>query len=278
MYNETRGLVNKAVRARRIEMKHLKTFVVIFSLMSLGGCQATAPSRQWSMQDKMDHFSNQSHHWGQKGQGTPNNGWSKYGFLQLEMGGPEYLQLSQCKGELLAKVVTVETDMEKFAGLSIPQAGIFYRPKDIGTCQPDPIEQVGVYAEMVLNYLAYAFPSGPEEKLPVGKIKANGPATEIRFMQAVARIDKPWSAEVEVKDSLPGSHIIEINQNGKIMIVHWSSKPQEKIDSSTPLNAWATCWSGVQSRSPDGKVSVKNSIENTDSISTFGDVRAQLKR
>lgn len=259
-------------------MKCSTSLVVILSLLSLGGCQATTPSRQWSMQDKMEHFLSQSHHWGQKGQEIPNNGWSEYGFLQLEMGGPEYIQLSQSDGELLAKVVTAETGKEKFVGLSIPRAGIFYKPKDIGACQPDTIEQVGVYAEIALNYLAYAFPAGPKGKLPIGKTEASGPATEIRFMQAVARIDKPWSAEIEVKESFPGNHIIEINQNGKIMVVHWASKPQEMIDSNSHIDAWATCWSGVQSRSTDGMVSVKTNIENTESIVTFGEIRAQLKQ
>ncbi|MCG7947294.1 MAG: hypothetical protein N0C84_13205 [Candidatus Thiodiazotropha taylori] len=257
-------------------MKYRNMVFLIAGSLILGACQSTGPSKQWSMQEKLERFSAQSHHWGQKGQSTPNNGWSEYGHLKVEMGGPERIQVSQNNGELLGQVITNQTGKEKVAGLSIPGAGLFYRPKSSSTCRPDAIEQIGIYAEMALNYLATAYPGGPNQQLAIGKKEYGGPAAEIRFMQAVARLNNPWSAEIEVKESKPGNHVIEITEQNKKMHVHWLSEQQEVVGADSSIEEWLTCWSGVRSQSPSGEVSFETRIKNPDLVSTFGEVRTQL--
>ncbi|MEW8624165.1 MAG: hypothetical protein AB2551_00260 [Candidatus Thiodiazotropha sp.] len=230
------------------------------------------------MQEKLSRFSMQTHHWGQKGQYQPNNGWSEYGLLRIELDGPEFIELSQSNGELLGQIIVDQSGKGKLVALSVPGAGIFYQPKNSSTCQPDAIERIGIYGEMALNYLANAFPNGPNEQFPLGKMEVRGPATEIRFMQAVAHLKKPWSAEIEVKKSNPGNHVVEITEGKRKLFLYWVREKQEGVDSGSSLEPWLTCWSGVRSRSPEGETSFKTRIENADSLSTFGEVRAQLGR
>jgi hypothetical protein len=237
----------------------------------------------WSEQDELAPFSAQTHHWGQKGQTTPNNGWSNYGVLELDMGGPDRIALYQNKDELLAKIIDKETNEEKARAFSIQRAGIFYHPKSMNTCEPDTIERVGIYAELALNFVANAYPKGPDKALPIETKTVKGPSTNVRFMQALIENKKPWSVSVEVKQSAPGEHTLEINDQinpkTKKMTMHWISTQGQEIPSSNAKIAdWQACWLGTQPYNPKTKTSTtKLRIPNADQLSTFGELRAKLK-
>ena len=253
--------------------KYLNLILFVTTSCSLAACQKTSPISQWTPEEKLTQFSKQAHHWGQKGQNTPNNGWSEYGSIKLFMGGLEYIHIYQKKGELFFQVITEHTELIKLSGLSIPGAGIFYKPNHIGSCRPDAFEQVGILVELALNYLANAYPSGPGNPLPENIKTATGPATEIRFMQAVAQLNAPWSADFEVQKSSSGNHKIKVIINGKPMYIYWQSEEVTFLDNNASINNWLPCWSGTQSRAPSGESSFVTDIKNTEAISTFGEIR-----
>lgn len=217
------------------------------------------------------------HHWGQKGQSKPNNGWSNYGMLELDMGGPDRIALYQNKSELLAKIIDKETNEEKAGAFSMLGAGLFYRPKSIDTCEPDTIERVGIYAELALNFVANAYPSGPEKTLPLETKTVKGPSTNVRFMQASIDNKKPWSVSVEVKQSAQGEHTFEItdliNPKTDKITMHWMSNQGHEIPvSNAKIADWQACWLGMQASTKQIR------IPDTDKISTFGELRTRLKQ
>lgn len=245
---------------------------------------AQAQTPGWNEQDVLTRFAAQTHHWGQKGQTTPNNGWSNYGVLELDMGGPDRITLYQNKGELLATIIDKETNEEKAGAFSIQGAGIFYRPKSMDTCEPDTIERIGIYAELALNFVSNAYPSGPSKALPLETKTVKGPSTNVRFMQALIENKTAWSVSVEVKQSAPGEHTLEIsdliNPKTDKITMHWMSAQGREIPGSNAKIAdWQACWLGTQSYNPATKTSTKQlRIPNTDQISSFGELRTRLKQ
>lgn len=245
---------------------------------------AQAQTSGWNDQDILTRFAAQTHHWGQKGQTTPNNGWSNYGVLELDMGGPDRITLYQNKGELLATIIDKETNEEKAGAFSIQGAGIFYRPKSMDTCEPDTIERIGIYAELALNFVSNAYPSGPSKTLPLETKAVKGSSTNVRFMQALIENKKPWSINVEVKQSAPGEHTLEIsdliNPKTDKITMHWMGAQGREIPGSNAKIAdWQACWLGTQSYNPATKTSTKQlRIPNTDQISNFGELRTRLKK
>jgi len=168
-----------------------KQLTLIAMIVFCQGCQSGNPVRaEWTMQEKLTRFGSQQHHWGQKGEAYPNSGWSEYGYLRVELGGNDYIVLNQNDGELLAEIVSKSTNEPNQRALSIPTAGLFYSPKTEHDCRPDTIEQIGIYAEKALFYVAAAFPMGPYKAPSTKIVNTSGKPVELRFMQALARMKK----------------------------------------------------------------------------------------
>ena len=260
-------------------MNNIKLTVILLSFFGLAGCKSTGQIRdEWTTQDKMDRFSNQAHHWGQKGDVIPNSGWSDYGYLQLDLGGSEYITFHQSDNEFFVERTVKKTGEVKFRALSIPGAGIFYFPKSNNSCAPDKIESLGIYAEMASFYLSESYSQGPNSNLPTTPVSAKGNGFELRFMQAIARSKKPWSLESVAKVTGPYRYSIKIKLEGieSSNLVEWSENEKIVISSSDPVSSWNKCWASMTSQDKDGNITTITKLNRTDDILSFGEVRDQL--
>jgi len=232
---------------------------------------------QWTVLEKIERFTNQTHHWGQKGQTSANNGWSDYGELKIRLSDEKYILLQQWHTELLLEVYSNKSITPSFKALSIPGAGIFFSPRGSNNCASDSVEQVGMFAEMTLFYIAQMFPQGPSKLLQGSAFKARGAQVEFRFMKLAVEINKPWKVSGIVHMSEPGNHRLEITSPDKHpAVIDWSSQQKQLIDASERLENWDSCWTGSHQAQKDGSRVFKTDIVDSQNMTTFAQVREQL--
>ena len=71
-------------------MRSSDALIVPLITMLLTCFNATVQAKsQWTVLERIERFSNQTHHWGQKGQVSANNGWSDYGKLKIRLSDGE---------------------------------------------------------------------------------------------------------------------------------------------------------------------------------------------
>ena len=261
---------------------HLRQLLSIFigtMVVALNGATAT----EWSVEDLVEHEAKQIHHWGQKGEASPNNGWSGYTTMTLDLGGNSnaYSVYRQGNNEISIEVYEKGSDNIKLRAISIPGAGIFYSAENLKSCAPDPIERVGLYAELALHNLSLAFPSGPDTVTSNTDSTAsiNVQPVELRFMQGVMTIKTASRQEVRIDSAAPRQFkfsLINEKRTGEAK-VQWEKKGTTAVvPDSESLEGWTSCWSGVFTTNPDGKRTFKANIDSTPTIKTFGDIRRAL--
>ncbi len=243
----------------------------------LGSLATGASSEPWTEPEIRARLAQPIYHWGQQGEAQPNNGWSNYARLIVDLGGDNYLQFDRHGTELLASLHAREDDARRIGALSIPGAGLFYAPDDGTPCATDAIEELGLHAELALHYLARAFPAGPAAVASGAKATASGGPEQVRFMRRA--LDRPdgWRIEVTVT-RVDGDHLrAEFGgANAAVMtVVEWYGKPQGPVvDDFEPLAGWQTCWSH-EPRSA-GAPSQTIELSKRSKIRTFGDLRRAL--
>ena len=252
-------------------MRTTDFFIIIPLVLVLYGCKTFAPKSQewpshgWTQQDVMSRILSRSvpHHWGQKDQAIPNNGWSNYAYLKVKQENLDrFIVFKQHQGELSAELYI--DNVKAMHAISIPRAGIFYQGET--TCMPDHIEAPGLEAEGFLFILSKAFPDGPEKVNRKMSVSVHGDTERtFRFMQAHGTIPPGWSAEVVLESEAVSQYIISIlldlpDGEPIQLTLHWKGKGDEVVSSSESLTNWLTCWYGSKSKS----------------LQTFGQLRNEL--
>jgi len=263
-------------------------FVAIFLILILQGCQTLVPKNQewpfhgWTQQDVNDRTLSGSipHHWGQKDQAIPNNGWSKYAYLKYSQENLDrFVVFKQSKGELSAELYIANT--KEMHAISIPRAGIFYQGRRAATCLPDHIEAPGLEAEGFLFILSKAFPDGPKKVNRKMSVRVHGDRKRtFWFMQAYGNMSPDWNAEVTIKPLAVSQYDITILLNGaggsgKLTLL-WKGRGDEVVSSGEPLTNWLTCWHGVTTKEGEGYRHIPY-VKDTESLQTFGQLRSELR-
>ena len=194
-------------------MKNTGFFVIIPLILVLCGCKTLKPkSHNWTQQDVMFRILSGSvpHHWGQKDQEVPNNGWSKYASLKCKQASVDrFSVLKQHQGELSAEFYIANT--KAIHAISIPGAGVFYQGEKAPTCKPDYIEALGFEVELFLFILSKAFPDGPEKINKKMSVRVHGDKERtLRFMQAFGQQPRDWNAEVTIEPMGFSQYVISI--------------------------------------------------------------------
>jgi hypothetical protein len=253
-------------------MRNIAAILVFASVLLIS---TPVLSQTWTEEEELQRFSEQVFHWGQKGESEPNNGWSAYGQLRFEHGGPQQLNLLQARGELLAFASTRTTGEVQLEAFIIPRIGLFFRSKQTTNCQPDDLEAIGIQAEMVLFFLSQAFPLGPKSVSSRFERNVAGPPTEFRFLQAAARQRGPWSAQVVAfpLPNTPAGISFEIHMGGNVLITgEWVPQGESPVVANdSPLGAWRRCWFGAMDA--EGKPVDQGRADHLRSLSTFGELR-----
>jgi hypothetical protein len=220
------------------------------------------------------------HHQGFEGQPSPHNGWAAYGRLTLDIGGDRYFVYDQARGEFSATVVERGSDVIKIRGVNIPGAGLFYYPAEASPCQPDAMERLGLYAELVLFYLSKAFPAGPKTAAAASSapIVVDSRVPELHFMQGMM---KP-------RDGVPT--LVSVSGNAREMeyLLHddkdnvrgkWTAADNRPpvIPDREPLREWQTCWMGTWASLEHGGSRFTPRLRDASSLKTFADVRKALR-
>jgi hypothetical protein len=230
----------------------------------------------WSQQEELEHMMAQVHHWGQKGESSPNRGWASYGTLRFGSLGYRY-ELDQASDELEIIVQKVGSDRPVLKTLSIPRVGLFNAGEEPKDCFPDEFEFAGLRAEQVLFLLAQAFPEGPE-LAQSSKHEIKGQPSELRFLQGVLRMKAAWSATVSVSKPEGQADRIhfEIGFDGKAFAIgDWiRTGPSTLVADTDALDGWRACWFGHMDSS--GVLTDRNRAAKLHAAKTFGEVR-QLK-
>lgn len=245
---------------------------------TLVGLAASASSEPWTEPEIRDRLAQPIYHWGQKGEAQPNNGWSNYARLIVDLGGDNYLQFDRQGTELLASLHAREDDARRFGALSIPGAGLFYAPDDGTPCATDAIEELGLHAELALHYLARAFPAGPATLASGAKATASGGPEQVRFMRRA--LDRPDGWQIEVTVTRIDADHLRAEFGGAnaavLAVVEWYGKPQGPlVDDLDLLTGWQTCWSN-EPRSA-GASSQTIELSKRSDLRSFGDLRRALK-
>ncbi|MCJ8340317.1 MAG: hypothetical protein MJK10_17775 [Pseudomonadales bacterium] len=255
--------------------------VLLFPLIStilIGFTTIAQAKSQWTVLERIERFSNQTHHWGQKGQVSANNGWSDYGKLKISLSNEKYLLLQQWQNELLLEVYSTQSTTPSFKALSIPGAGLFFSPQGSSNCAADSIQQAGMFAEMTLFYMAKLFPEGPSNLIKGSSFKLKGAQTEFRFMKLAVQINTPWSVTGLISMSQPGRHKLQITgPDNHPALVDWSQQKKQRVASSELLKNWDACWTGShRADNKGGSRTFKTNISDTENIATFAHIREQL--
>jgi hypothetical protein len=240
-----------------------------------------AASEPWTEPEIRDRRAQQIYHWGQKGEAQPNNGWSNYAQLIVDLGGDNYLQFDRHGSELLAALHAREDDARRFGAFNIPGAGLFYAPDDGTPCATDAIEELGLHAELALHYLARAFPSGPAALAGGARATATarGGPEQVRFMQRA--LDRPDDWQVEVTVTRIDADHLRAEFGGAnaaaTAIVEWYAKAQgPSVDDIEPLAGWQACWSNAPRHDGAGALSTAIEPSKRSNIHSFGDLRRAL--
>ena len=256
--------------------KLAKSLSLIFVFLSIISCAKGLNSTNgWSDFEKIQRHLTQTHHWGQKGEVSPNNGWAAYSTIRLDLGEEEYLKFKQQNGELSVSVNSKKSNLPKFQAVSIPQAGIFYSPKKSFDCRPVTLEGLGLNLELSLFFISQAFPEGPVPTTESSTKTASGGPTEIRFMQGLMRLKSRWDTKTKIKVIKHQQYFFEIyiNSQSQPILLEWDGNKAEKvIRDNEHLQSWLPCWQGVQSSTGV----IETNIPNHKDIENFGQIRASV--
>ena len=285
----------------------LSKYFIIISLALLQGCQSSLPEQN----SKRDEFNkmisqtvNSPHHWGQEGQNRPNNGWSEYGYLKVELEKDNYAIVNQKGNEFLIDIYSLATKKKEWRALSIRGVGVFYQPKEIHTsmkklqrrkdtrivfgtfhnldgyaCLPDKIENAGLLLETAMYYLSELYPNGPGGSINNSSIPGSNSPVTLQFLQAHYDLT-PEPTEASVITSGDGKHNISLNIGGpdKRWLVQWEEEARETVPSSEDLSEWLACWKGITFFDENRKESFAPKISNIKGLQTFGKVRQQIEK
>lgn len=219
-----------------------------------------------------------AHHQGLKGQSSPHNGWADYGHLTMDLGGDRYFVYDQGAGEFSATVIDRQSETVRIRAINIPGAGVFYFPSDVSPCIPDPVERLGLYAELLLFYLSAATPTGPASITGPVSAVVDEAVPELQFMQGVMKARQGARTLVTVSGTRDKLQYVLHDDKDNVKGEWESRRNYGVIPDNESLVGWRGCWSGNWSRGPDGKPSFEAYLEGTESFVTFGDVRRALRR
>jgi hypothetical protein len=272
------------IQSERQSMPKLTGILVILAVL-LAGCQAPGEIRpQPADQDFFRKMTNPPHHWGQPGQSRPNQGWSDYGYLKIDAGGVEDIEINQTDREWLAEIhaPTERGGRSTMRALSLQGVGVFYSPKDRSWCERYEIERVGTYVELLMFFLSEAFPGGPESISGSQSSRASGGAAEIRFLQGVMRLESPWAVETQVRAEGAGRYQARIShkqgRDSSISLI-WEKQSRTGIDASEKIADWQPCWLGIKTWGKEGNLKdFQAYIGKTEHLKTFGDIRRSSGR
>jgi len=218
------------------------------------------------------------HHRGLRGESSPHNGWARYGQLILDIGGDRYFIYDQTAAEFSATVIERRSETIKIRGVSIPGAGVFYYPSEASPCEPDALERVGLYAELLIFYLSSAFPSGPASIDASSSGVVDRSIPELRFMDGRMKAHEGARTLVTAAPAAPGQiqYLLQDDKD-KIKGIWEVSRNRAVIPDDEPLLGWNACWAGAWSTRADGGSSFKPRLADATSFKTFGDVRKALR-
>lgn len=271
-------------------LRSIGCFTAVIVALAVQGCQTLAPHQEWpyhgwTQQDVMSRTLSRSipHHWGQKDQAIPNNGWTNYAYLKYSQENIDsFAVFKQNQGELSAELYIA--NVKEMHAISIPRAGIFYQGSRAPTCMPDHIESLGLEAEWFLFILSKAFPDGPEIVNREMSVKVHGDTElTIRFMQAYGNMPPGWSFEVTIKPVAVSQYIITIREISMLspsdvsntFTLFWKGRGGEVISSGELLTNWMTCWHGI-TKKREGGYWHEPFVKDAESLQTFGQVREQI--
>jgi hypothetical protein len=267
----------------------LKSLLVIglFAISNIGNGES--PTNGWTDQEMAEKLTNQTHHWGQKGEKAIHNGWGEYSSINIRLAERALSNLSFLRGKTIEINITQnkndiffsilnDKNIQTQKAVSIPGAGLFYRPP-VKNGQPDNIEYWGLQAELMLFLIARSFPDGPD-KITLKTVKnIQGEKAEIRFMQGFMQLNNKWNAKVEIEPINKGNFKFVINSNifsGPAMVSWSSNKGISYLADTESLELWQCCWSGWQNTTADGNIVTNYRIGSLSDLKTFGDIRKRL--
>lgn len=219
-----------------------------------------------------------AHHRGLTGQSTPHNGWARYGHLTLDLGGDRYYIYDQSGTEFSATVIDRQSGTIKIRAVSIPGAGLFYYPAEAAPCEPDAIERMGLYAELLLYYLGSAAPAGPGSLDAPVSVVVDQPIPELHFMQGLMKPRDGARTVVTLTPSMPGKIQYVLRDDKDTIRGQWEAgRNRPAIPDDEPVLDWHSCWAGMWSTRTDGRPAFQTRLENASSLKTFGEVREALR-
>jgi hypothetical protein len=218
------------------------------------------------------------HHWGLKGQSSPHNGWASYGHLTIDIGADRYFVYDQGPGEFSATVIDRQSENVRIRAVSIAGAGLFYFPEQVSLCQPDAVERLGLYAELLLFYLSAAAPTGPAGMNGPVSAVVDESVPELQFMLGVMKARQ--GARTLVTISGPRDKLQYVLHDDKDNIKgEWQPGGNRGVvPDNESLFGWRSCWAGVWSNAADGTQVFKPHLEGNEAFKTFGDVRKALRQ
>ena len=250
------------------------TFVIVAAILVWRPLHAS----EWTEDEMIVRLLGHTHHWGQKGQAIPNNGWSDYKRMTLDLGAKVNIY-HQSRGEFFAAVYIKDKDDIELLAMSIPRAGIFYTSLGALNCSPDRIEYLGLMAETVLSLLGTAFPEGPGPQAAGGSVRVKQPS-ELRFMGGFASTKREVWHRVELiyQAPLKFRYTISYDDGTTHSQGEWEAiEGPFDVPDEEPLSNWLSCWAGTHSTGKDGSHSFKPDLKDSGGFKTFGDVRQALR-
>lgn len=202
----------------------------------------SAYSKEWSQQEKILRFTSQpAFHWGQPGQDHPNNGWSDYSKVILDLGGDVIIEAQRNRpNEISMKIISKESNDLEYQYIYSFDAGIISFPIDKTECTIDGIEMAGLYVELAMYMLSQAFPNGPQNISSDISKSFRYPKAEIRFMGGVMRQKRGGFGKAGIR-KIGKSHF-EIEVPKESIKLEWIGEqiPPSPNDDEQ-LSAWRIC-------------------------------------
>ncbi len=218
------------------------------------------------------------HHRGLKGQSTPHNGWATYGHLTIDLGTDRYFVYDQGTGEFSATVIDRASENVKIRAISILGAGVFYFPSEAAPCEPEPVERLGLYAELLLFYLSAAVPAGPASLEGPFSAVVDEPVPELQFMRGTMKARQGARTLVTISGTRGKFEYVLHDDKDDVKGVWQPGQNRGVIPDDESLLGWRSCWSGIWSTPPGGKPSFQAYLDDTESFKTFGDIRKALRQ
>jgi hypothetical protein len=218
------------------------------------------------------------HHLGLKGQTSPHNGWGSYGHLTMDLGADRYFVYDQGAGEFSATVIDRQSETVKIRVISIPGAGLFYFPAEASLCMAEPVERLGLYAELLLFYLSAAAPTGPASFEGPLSVVVDEPVPELQFMQGVMKARQGARTLVTISRADRKLRYVLHDDKDNVKGEWEAGRDYGVIPDNESLIGWRSCWTGNWSKTSGGKSSFEANLDNSEAFKTFGDVRRALRR